>query len=176
MPRSHWLVATSEQASYRMEAGLPRAIEGDYYVLCDLLLYLSEAIRNRTPLTPKLEGFLADALREIAEGGDPKRAFHIQRGRGERDTREATLRAITIVTSVKCLRLEQARSKTKRLRGVDIMSQVAREENVSYDTVKAALRAFGRYVEASQTPGCPCVGFYSLPEKPRRKIKRQKKL
>jgi len=147
-----------------MEKFIPQALQGDLDALCALLLVLSAAIRDRVPLTPKLAEYLANELRKIADGGKRDDAFHVRRGKGQRDTREANQNAILLACAVAELRRHQPGEKPMTVDNATEM--VAKERNVSADTVRAALRDYRHYIELSATPGWQLI--FAPAKRPRR--------
>ena len=120
---------------------LPAAMKGEYWAVCQLLLTLSEAIRQKVPLTPKLSAYLATALRSISDGKDPKSVFNIHRKRGQKDTRVAVDRAIMRAGNV---------ALKVAINGMAVgsaIAEVANEEQGSKATVKAAWRDYRKNVE-----------------------------
>ena len=149
------------------ETILPKAIEGDFGALCHLLLYLSEAIRRGIPLTPKLADYLADELRKIADSGKRDDAFHIRRGKGERDTREAVERNLAWAVEIKLLK-----QQNKSMSVQDAIGQVAQDEQdrTGRDHEEAIRKAWGKYrddVKLSDTPGIAFL-FGVTPKKAKR--------
>lgn len=147
-----FVTKATREGLLRMEAVLPRAIDGDYRALCNVLFFLSEAIKQGVPLTPKSANFLADALRRIADGGDAKEAFHIRRKRGERDTREAEDKAAFLVLSVALLRAHKPHEKPMTIERA--VAKVAEESATPEDTVRAAWRDYRKCVELGDDQEC----------------------
>ena len=123
---------------------LPRAANGEYEAVSTLLFILSEAIRQAAPLTPKLSLFLAGALREIADGGDPQKALKIRRKRGEKDTRIAVRKNVELAYFVADFRRKHAGQK---ISVEDAIAEVAENRGVPEETVKAAWRDYRNNVE-----------------------------
>jgi len=152
---------------------LPKAISGDYYALCDLLLVVSETIRHGDKLTPGLSTFLVDALRKMADGENPGTAFHIHRRKGQRDTRESIFKNIGLAGDVALARKEWEEGTKKMLRGDDPIAQVSSSRKVPYETVKAAWRDYRHCVELPET-GAAAYLFNAEKRVKRRRSRRKR--
>ena len=150
----------------RMEASIARAIAGDYAALSDLLLLIAAEIKSGVPLPRPHADFLSEALLEIARGGDPRKALHIHRRRGQRDTRAATLRSLLLAQGVAELR------RDRKLNVDAAAAAVAEAEGVPHDTVRAAWRDYRKQVELL---GNGLASWDLSPKKPQRKRRRSAK-
>jgi len=125
--------------------------EGDYEAMCDYLLALSETISQGIPLNSANTAFLASALRDISEGADPKAAFRFpKRKRGEKDTREAVSKAVRRACKVAFL-LQEKRNKNKKFSVEEAIGEIAADEQAPEETIKAAWRDYGKYIELSDS-------------------------
>ena len=134
MPKQ--VIFTNPEAPTTILSNMPSAAEGNWPAMSVALFVLSEAIRQGVPLGPEDAAFVSNALRETANGVDPKAAFRIRRKRGGKDTRAAAERAVARVVKVKNLRAHNNLSLEKAI-GV-----VADEEGASSDTVRKAWREY----------------------------------
>lgn len=134
---AEYILVTLETLQWLEQEVLPEALNSDYEKVKMVLRVLSHAVEQGVPLPQKLAGFLAVALRDIAHGGNPGKAFGIKRKRGERDTSEAIERAVSRVCKIKFIRRHNPNMSIEVA-----IAQVAEEEGASEETVKAAWRDY----------------------------------
>lgn len=129
----------SEPTSIRSD--IKDAVEGNWGGMSTYLYVLSEAIRQHVPLHPDDSEFLADSLRDISEGSDPKAALSIRRKRGEKDLRRSVSTAIRLAIEIAILR-----KKEKRLTIEKAICKIHEKENVSEETIWKAWKAHRKYI------------------------------
>lgn len=142
----NYLCVTKENLLQAEKLIPSQAISGGYPAVCNLLMILSEALVQEVSLTPKLRDFLADALREMSEGGDPMGAFKIKRKRGEKDTRGAVERNVMLAANV-------AKLLGEKCNGMSVekaIVKIAEKACVPEETVKAAWRDYRNSVELNE--------------------------
>jgi len=137
MAEYEYIVVTPEALELLEQEILPRALNGDYEAVKIVLRVLSYAVTQGVPLPEKLSSFLAEALIAIANGGDPKTAFKILRGRGKRDTTNAEKKAQIMALKVKSRILEMRGMSVER-----VIGQVATEMHASPDAVWKAWKKY----------------------------------
>jgi hypothetical protein len=122
------------------EIVLPQALAGDYEAFTRVAFVCSEAIKGGYTLTPELSAFVSGGLRAMADGADPREAWHIRRKRGQKNTAlaytQATHRAFLV---------EKARQKGATYE--EAVNLVAEEECVSTHTVERAWKAHHHKIE-----------------------------
>lgn len=139
---AEYILATPETLLWLEEEVLPEALKGDYTQVKMLLRILSHAIEQGAPLPAKLAAFLAGALRDISQGGNPGKAFCIMRPIGRGRSSAAIEKAVRLVFAIKLMRHENPGMSVE-----DAMHQVAESENVPFFTLQAAWRDYTKRVE-----------------------------
>jgi hypothetical protein len=116
------------------EIVLPQALAGDYEAFTRVAFVCSEAIKGGYVLTPALTAFVSGGLRAMADGADPREAWHIERKRGQKNTSLAYMQATQRAFLVEMARQEGATYE-------EAVNLVAEREYVSTHTVERAWKA-----------------------------------
>jgi hypothetical protein len=118
---------------------LPQALAGDYEALTRVAFVCSEAIKGGCVLTPALTAFVAGGLRAMADGADPREAWHIRRKRGQKNTALAHTLAVTRAVLVEMARQDGVTYEAA-------INLVAERQCVSTHTVERAWKAHSRKI------------------------------
>lgn len=111
---------------------IPKARDGDWLAISNLLSILADVLADKSPLTPACAGYLAEALRKLSDGDDHKEAFNIRRKKGETDNRKANSRAF-----INAYRIEYIRVKSNFEVGVEVAeAEVAEKTGITESSLR----------------------------------------